>query len=83
MHAALLTTPSVREMLASGYPVSVIVDVHREWINACAAHKGRPPGEVLIEVLMARLERMTPEERAAHQECAAVFCNIHVEMVGR
>lgn len=63
LNRRFLALPTVREMLISGYPVAVIADVHREWVN------GADPSEALL----ARLEQMTPEERAAHEARAEAF----------
>ncbi|MDA9408029.1 hypothetical protein [Bradyrhizobium sp. CCBAU 45384] len=61
-----LAMPSVREMLASGYPVSVITDVHREWMN----------GGDTAGALLRRLQHMTLEERTEHEERAEAFGNL-------
>lgn len=53
-------------MLASGYPVSVVADVHRAWVS------GANPSEALL----GRLQQMPTEEREAHVERAEAFSNL-------
>jgi hypothetical protein len=65
--------PGVREMLASGYPASVVVDVHRDWVNSVMLDKERDHGTILADVILARLNRMTPEEKAEHRKRAELY----------
>lgn len=81
MHADFSAIPTMRSMVAAGWPPRIAFEINRDWFNRAATKEVSPErvGEILVEVYMERLARMTDEEKAELEERAAEFANIRTE----